>query len=78
MSIIRAPTKDVSGKTFLDEDYLREHDDVTDFSKYALVPGTEPPRIMPLKMPDLTVEEQDDEGERRDSTVLRAERESKL
>lgn len=78
LSIIQAPTKDVSGKCLLDEDYLREHDGVTDFGKYALVPGSHPRRIVPLKMPDLTVEEQDDEGQRRDSAVDRAERESKL
>ncbi|KAK4508306.1 hypothetical protein PRZ48_002044 [Zasmidium cellare] len=80
LSILRAPTKDVSGKCFLDEDYLREHDGVTDFSKYALVPGTSPRRIMPARMPDLSVEEQDDEGDRVDSTLLRGHRdkESKL
>jgi hypothetical protein len=44
---------------------------VTDFSKYALVPGSTPRRIMPATLPDLTVAEQDDEGRRMDSTVLR-------
>ncbi|KAF2158915.1 hypothetical protein M409DRAFT_71392 [Zasmidium cellare ATCC 36951] len=78
LSIIKAPSKDVSGKCFLDEDYLREHDGVQDFGKYALVPGTNPRRIMPLKMPDLTVEEQDDEGVRVDSAMLRGNRDSKL
>ena len=70
LSIIRAPAKDVSGKTFLDEDYLRDHDGVRDFSKYALVPGTSPRRIMPLQLPDLTVAEQADEGVRMDSSKL--------
>lgn len=67
LAIIRAPTKDVNGKLLLDEDFLREHEGVTDFSKYALVPGATPRRIMPAKLPDLTVAEQDDEGVRVDS-----------
>ena len=67
MAIIRAPAKDVNGKCVLDEDFLREHEGITDFSKYALVPGTAPRRIMPAKMPDLTVAEQNDEGARMDS-----------
>ncbi|EME48850.1 hypothetical protein DOTSEDRAFT_67794 [Dothistroma septosporum NZE10] len=71
LSIIKAPTKDVSGKTFLDEDYLREHDGVQDFSKYALIAGTIPRRIMPMKLPDLTVAEQHDEGVRKDSAKSR-------
>jgi hypothetical protein len=54
----------------LDEDFLRTRG-VTDFSKYALVPGSMPRRIMPATLPDLTVAEQDDEGRRMDSTVLR-------
>ncbi|KAF7193112.1 Hydroxysteroid dehydrogenase-like protein 2 [Pseudocercospora fuligena] len=75
LAIINAPAKDVNGKTLLDEDFLREHEGVTDFSKYALVPGTTPRRIMPMKMPDLSVAEQDDEGVRKDSA---AERTNKL
>jgi hypothetical protein len=60
----------VNGELLLDEDFLRIKG-VTDFSKYALVPGSTPRRIMPTKLPDLTVAEQDDEGRRMDSTVLR-------
>jgi hypothetical protein len=41
---------------------------VTDFSRYSVVPGSEPRRIMPLELPDLTVKEQDDEGKRYDSS----------
>ncbi|KAF7948710.1 hypothetical protein EAE96_007904 [Botrytis aclada] len=67
LSIVKAKTEDVNGSLLLDEDYLREHDGVSDFSKYALVPGTTPRRIMPMKFPDLRVEEQDDEGVRMDS-----------
>jgi hypothetical protein len=44
---------------------------VTDFSKYSVVPGTSPRRIMPAEFPDLSVKEQDDEGKRMDSTKLR-------
>lgn len=65
----------MNGRCLLDEDFLREQERVTDFSKYALVPGTSPRRIMPASLPDLTVAEQDDEGNRMDSTKLR---ESKL
>lgn len=53
---------------------------MTDFSKYALIPGTTPRRIVPAKFPSLLVDEQDDEGKRMDSTVLfgRTGRETKL
>jgi hypothetical protein len=44
---------------------------VTDFGKYSIVPGSSPRRMLPKKLPDLTVEEQDDEGRRVDSTRLR-------
>jgi hypothetical protein len=71
LAILRAPTRDVSGKTLLDEDFLREHEGVTDFSKYALIPGATPRRIMPDAFPDLSVREQDDEGDRVDSVELR-------
>ena len=47
---------------------------MTDFSKYSVVPGAEPRRIMPAKFPVLEVAEQDDEGKRMDSTVLRKQR----
>ncbi|KAG4030276.1 hypothetical protein MFRU_012g00220 [Monilinia fructicola] len=67
LAILTAPVDHVNGLLTLDEDFLREHDGVRDFAKYALVPGTTPRRIMPAKFPDLTVEEQDDEGTRMDS-----------
>lgn len=54
----------------LDEDFLGETG-VEDFSKYALVEGASPRRIMPAEFPDLRVREQDDEGRRVDSIVLR-------
>ncbi|PQE13074.1 short chain dehydrogenase protein [Rutstroemia sp. NJR-2017a WRK4] len=75
LSMLSAPVPDINGLLTTDEDYLREHDGVEDFSKYALVPGTTPRRIMPMKFPDLTVAEQDDEGVRMDSAK---KKESKL
>lgn len=70
LAILEAPAQEVNGQLLLDEDFLRTNG-VGDFSKYALVPGSSPRRIMPAKLPDLTVAEQDDEGRRMDSTVLR-------
>ncbi|KAF4556696.1 Short chain dehydrogenase-like protein 47 [Elsinoe fawcettii] len=67
LAIISAPVSRVNGKLELDEDFLRRERGVTDFSKYSLVPGSSPRRIMPSTFPDLTVPEQDDEGQRRDS-----------
>lgn len=61
----------MNGKLVLDEDFLREQCGVTDFSAYAVVPGTSPRRIMPAMLPDLTVEEQDDEGKRVNSVKAR-------
>jgi len=71
LAMIRAPASEVNGLLELDEDFLRKTG-VTDFSKYALVEGSSPRRIMPAKFPDLTVDEQADEGRRMDSTKLRA------
>lgn len=72
--MLNAPVESVNGLLDLDEDYLRRECGVTDFSKYAVVPGSTPRRIMPAKLPTLEVEEQDDEGRRMDSTKLRAEK----
>jgi hypothetical protein len=55
-----------------DEDFLRIYTGVKDFSKYSVVEGATPRRIMPAQFPDLTVAEQADEGRRTDSTKLRA------
>lgn len=76
LAILRAPAPIVNGQLLLDEDFLRAHAGVTDFSKYSVVPGSSPRRIMPEDLPDLTVKEQDDEGKRHDSAKSR--RESKL
>ncbi|KAH7328550.1 hypothetical protein B0I35DRAFT_473242 [Stachybotrys elegans] len=69
LAILGSPPECVNGMLVLDEDFLREHKGVTDFSKYSVVPGSDPRRIMPQVLPDLTVAEQADEGVRRDSTV---------
>ncbi|KAK4158013.1 hypothetical protein C8A00DRAFT_29086 [Chaetomidium leptoderma] len=70
LAMLKAPASVVNGLLELDEDFLRKHAGVTDFSKYAVIPGTAPRRIMPAELPDLTVKEQDDEGMRTDSSKL--------
>ncbi|KAK3296116.1 uncharacterized protein B0H64DRAFT_442449 [Chaetomium fimeti] len=70
LAMIKAPASVINGQLELDEDFLRKQAGVTDFSKYAVVPGTSPRRIMPAELPDLTVKEQDDEGMRTDSSKL--------
>jgi len=70
LAMLKAPTDVVNGLLALDEDFLRDYVGVTDFSKYSVIPGATPRRIMPAKFPDLTVAEQDDEGKRTDSTKL--------
>jgi hypothetical protein len=64
----------VSGKTWLDEDYLGELKGIRDFSGYAVKQGVQVRRIMPRRLPILEVEEEDDEGDRMDSTQLRKQR----
>ena len=71
LEMIRAPVEEVNGELLLDEDFLRTKG-VSEFAKYNLVEGSSPRRIMPVRFPDLRVEEQDDEGRRVDSTGLRA------
>lgn len=71
LAMLAAPTQLVNGLIDTDEDFLRTHAGVSDFSKYSLVQGSEPRRMMPAEFPDLTVAEQDDEGDKRDSVDLR-------
>ncbi|KAJ5936701.1 hypothetical protein N7466_003151 [Penicillium verhagenii] len=71
VEMLRAPVSTVNGLLDTDEDFLRKCG-VTDFSKYSIIPGSTPRRIMPAEFPVLEVAEQDDEGQRMDSTVLRA------
>ncbi|KAI2672408.1 hypothetical protein CBS147332_9189 [Penicillium roqueforti] len=72
LAMLRAPHQIVNGLLDTDEDFLREKCGVSDFSKYSVIPGSTPRRIMPAKFPVLEVAEQDDEGQRMDSTKLRA------
>lgn len=72
LEMIRAPTAEVNGLLDTDEDFLRRHCGVTDFSQYSVYPGSTPRRIVPAKFPVLVVAEQDDEGQRMDSTKIRA------
>lgn len=67
--MLRAPSEEVNGLIGTDEDFLRKCG-VTDFSKYSVVPGSTPRRIMPAEFPKLEVAEQDDEGQRVDSSKL--------
>ena len=69
--MLQAPTSTVNGLLDLDEDFLRKNHGLEDFSKYSVVEGATPRRIMPVRFPDLRVDEQDDEGQRVDSAELR-------
>lgn len=69
--MLNAPTSTVNGLLDLDEDFLRKHLGMEDFSKYSVVEGSSPRRIMPVQFPDLRVAEHDDEGKQVDSTELR-------
>ena len=71
LAMIRTPVPVVNGLLDLDEDFLRQHCGITDFSKYSLVPGANPRRIMPKQFSTLEVEEQNDQGKRVDSTQIR-------
>ncbi|KOS47974.1 hypothetical protein ACN38_g1094 [Penicillium nordicum] len=72
LAMLRAPHKVVNGLLDTDEDFLRKKCGVSDFSKYSVIPGSTPRRIMPDNFPVLEVAEQDDEGKRMDSTTVRA------
>ncbi|ORY59109.1 short chain dehydrogenase [Pseudomassariella vexata] len=72
--MLNSPASTVNGRLELDEDFLRSDAGVTDFDKYAVVPGSSPRRIMPAVLPSLSVKEQDDEGKQMNS----AEGKSKL
>jgi hypothetical protein len=67
LAMLQAPAQQVNGLIDTDEDFLRKCG-VEDFSKYSVVPGSTPRRIMPAEFPNLEVAEQDDEGQRMDST----------
>ncbi|MCJ1443589.1 MAG: hypothetical protein MMC23_004088 [Stictis urceolatum] len=77
LAVLRADAGRVNGMLDTDEDFLRREEGISDFGKYAIVPGATPRRIMPNVFPTLEVEEQADEGRRVDSAKLRG-LESKL
>ena len=77
LGMLRSPARKVNGLVDTDEDFLRRECGVVDFGGYSVVPGSTPRRIMPLKFPVLEVKEQDDEGRRTDSVMIR-ERRAKL
>lgn len=68
---LRKPTNEVSGELVTDEDFLREKCgfEDADIAPFSLVEGGKPRRIMPKAFPPLEVEEQDDEGRRKDSAA---------
>ncbi|KAI9776940.1 MAG: hypothetical protein M1839_009182 [Geoglossum umbratile] len=68
LAMLEAPATTVNGLLEVDEDFLRKYAGITDFSRYAVVPESNPRRIMPVEFPDLRVAEQDDDGM---TTVLR-------
>ncbi|KAH7230845.1 short chain dehydrogenase [Fusarium solani] len=70
LEMLRTPAGDISGCLELDEDFLRKRG-VKDFSKYNVVPGSTPRRMLPAKLPDISVPEEDDEGWRMDSSKQR-------
>jgi hypothetical protein len=69
--LLRAPPEQINGCLELDEDFLRKRG-VTDFSKYSVVPGTNPRRMLPATLPVLTVPEEEEEGIRIDSTKMKS------
>jgi len=44
LQLVRKDPGEITGQALLDEDFLRQRG-ITDFSHYACVPGTNPPRI---------------------------------
>ncbi|KAH7121667.1 short chain dehydrogenase [Dactylonectria macrodidyma] len=71
LEMLRTPPEQISGCLELDEDFLRKRG-VTDFSKYNVVPGASPQRMLPAVLPVLTVPEEDEEVFRVDSTKMRS------
>jgi citronellol/citronellal dehydrogenase len=44
LKLVQKDPAEITGQALLDEDFLRQ-EGITDFSRYACVPGTNPPRI---------------------------------
>ena len=78
LAMLRAPTETVNGLLDTDEDFLRRNNNFSDFDHYSIVRGAKPRRMMPKKFPDLSVEEQADEGRRVNSMELEKKRQTKL
>ena len=57
VEILKSDVMLVNGKCLIDEDFLRSRG-FTEFAKYRCYPEKEPPRMMPVKFPDLTVQEE--------------------
>jgi hypothetical protein len=70
LAILQSDGQKVNGKAWLDEDFLRELKGITNFDGYAFTQGVKVRRIMPAQLPVLEVEEEDDEGDRRNSITL--------
>lgn len=70
LAMVRAEVRVVNGLCDTDEDFLRKMG-MEEFGGYSVVEGSRVRRIMPRVFPDLSVEEQDDEGRRVDSVLLR-------
>ncbi|KAK7223217.1 hypothetical protein V2G26_011220 [Clonostachys chloroleuca] len=71
LELLKAPPEQINGCLELDEDFLRKRG-VADFSKYSVVPGANPRRMLPATLPDLTVPEEEEEGIRIDSTKMKS------
>ena len=73
LHILKAPVAAVNGAIVLDEDFLREHAGYSDadMNRFSLIPGSRPRRMLPAKLPELSVAEQDDEGVRMKSVERR-------
>jgi citronellol/citronellal dehydrogenase len=50
LRLVQKEPAEITGQALLDEDFLRA-EGVTDFSHYACVPGTDPPRAPWAGMP---------------------------
>jgi hypothetical protein len=55
------PVDQLTGVALIDEDYLHEHEGLTNtnFVKYQANPNVEPPRLLPMQFPSLQVAKQD-------------------
>jgi hypothetical protein len=52
LALVKKEPGRLTGQALLDEDFLRSEGE-TDFVKYRCDPDHEPPRMMPIDMPDV-------------------------